>query len=134
MYLSMLNEKQKENFMELAYQMAFIDNNFSEKEKIMIESYCEEMHISVPEAIREESVDEIIESMRRECTVVEKKIVIFEILGLALMDGNYDDAEKMLIEKITKAFELEGAFLRESEKVLKNYIELQGRVNALVID
>lgn len=34
MYLSMLNEKQKENFMELAYQMAFIDNNFSEKEKL----------------------------------------------------------------------------------------------------
>ena len=59
---------------------------------------------------------------------------MFEILGVVVIEFKYEEAEKMLIEKITKAFKLEGAFLRESEKVLKNYIELQGRVNALVID
>lgn len=134
MYLSMLNEKQKENFLELAYQMAFIDNSLDEKEKIMLESYCNEMQISVPEVICGGSIDEIIESMKKECTEVEKKIVLFEILGLALLDGNYDEGEKKLVEDISKEFGMEEGFLQEVEKTLMEYIELQDRMNMLVIE
>lgn len=134
MYLSMLSGKQKENFLELAYQMAFIDNDFSEKERIMIESYCHEMWIAVPEVIRAGSINEIIESMKSECTILEKKIIIFEILGLALVDGNYDETERKVIEEITKIFEIEETFLTESEDLLKKYIDVQNGMNALVLN
>jgi len=130
----MLNEKQKENFLKLAYQMALIDNNLNENEKIMIESYCNEMQISIPEDIREESIDGIIESMGSECTVVEKKIIIFEILGLALVDGSYDKSEKNIVEAIVNTFEIGENFLLESENVLREYIEMQGKINTLILE
>jgi len=130
----MLNEKQKNIFLELAYQMALIDNDYSEKERVMVESYCNEMQIAVPEVILAGSIDGIIESMRSECTVTEKKIMLFEILGLALVDGNYDKSERNIVEEISKAFEIEESFLQESERVLQEYIELQGRMNTLVLE
>ncbi len=134
MYLSMLSEKQKEYFLELAYQMAIIDNDFSEKERTMIESYCHEMRIAVPEVIRAGSINEIIESMKSECTMLEKKIIIFEVVGLALVDGNYDETERKVIEEITKIFEIEETFLAESERLLKEYIDVQNGMNVLILD
>lgn len=134
MYLSMLNEKQKEYFLELAYQLALIDNDFSEKERIMIESYCNEMRISVPEVIHARPVDEIIQSMKRECTVLEKKIMVFEIIGLALVDGNYDESEKKVIEEIMRVFELDEPYAKECEEILIEYIEIQKKMNILIMN
>lgn len=133
MYLSMLTEKQKEYFLKLAYQMALIDNNLSENEKIMMESYCNEMQIPVPENIREESIDEIIESMRSEATVVEKKIMIFEILGLALADGSYDEVEKEIIQKALNAFGLDKAFGDFCEKKVSEYLNIQEELNLKIL-
>ncbi len=133
MYLSMLSEKRKNDFLELAYHMALINNDFSEKERIMIENYCNEMQIAIPEVIHTKPIDEIIESMRSECTMAEKKIMIFEILGLALVDGNYDKSEERIVEEIAKALEIGESFLQESKKVLQEYIEIQGKINTLVL-
>lgn len=133
MYLIVLNEKQKELFLELAYQLALIDNDFSEKEQVMLDSYCNEMRIGVPEVIHAGSIDRIIKTMRNECTTLEKKIMFFEILGLALVDGNYDDSERKIIEEIMKAFEIDESFAREGESILKEYIEIQNKMNALVL-
>lgn len=130
----MLNEKQKEIFLDLAYQLAFIDNDFSEKERVMIESYCKEMEIAVPEVIRAKPIGEIVESMRNEYTMIEKKITVFEILGLAIVDGNYDEDERKIVEEIMKALEIEKSFAEKSEKILKEYIGIQSKINALVLE
>lgn len=133
MYLSMLNEEQKGMFLELAYQLALIDNDFSEKERAMIESYCNEMQIAVPEVIRAKPIDEVIGTMKSECTMQEKKIMIFEMLGLVLVDGHYDDAEKKAVEEIMRIFGIEESFAKESERVLEEYVKLQDRMNSLVL-
>jgi len=129
----MLDEKRKGIFLELAYQLALIDNDFSEKERSMIESYCNEMQIIVPEVIHARPVNEIIADLEKECAMLEKKIMLFEILGLALVDGNYDEAERTIVADIRKVFEIEESFVKESEEILKDYIEMQNRMNALVV-
>ena len=133
MYLSRLNEKQKNLFLELAYQLALVYNDYSEKEKIMIESYCNEMGMEVPAVIRAGSIDGIITSMNNECTGLEKKIIVFEMLGLAMVDGNYDESEREVLTEIMRVFEVGEDFARESEKLLNEYIAMQSRMNTLVL-
>lgn len=133
MYLSKLSEKQKNLFLELAYQLALIDNDYSEKEKIMIKSYCDEMGMEVPAAVRAASIDEIISAMNSGCMALEKKIIVFEMLGLAMVDGNYDESEREILAEIMRVFEVEEDFARESEKLLDEYIGMQNRMNTLVL-
>ena len=41
MYLSLLNEKQKESFMDLAYLLSSVDGDFSDEEPLPIGFPCE---------------------------------------------------------------------------------------------
>lgn len=134
MYLSLLEEEKKRVFLELAYEMAFLDNDFSEKEQLMIESYCNEMQIDVPSVIRARSMADLIETIKEEWEEREKKIVLFEIIGLAMIDGNYDEKERKSIASMTEVFGLRDKFRDECEILLKEYVEMQSRMNILVLD
>lgn len=133
MYLSLLKEEQKGVFLELAYEMAFLDNDFSEQEKLMIESYCNEMRMAVPPVIRARSIAELIETIKKDWGEREKKIVLFEIIGLAMIDSNYDEKEKKSIVSMTEIFGLTDEFRDECEVLLKEYVEMQSRINTLVL-
>lgn len=133
MYLSLLKEEQKGVFLELAYEMAFLDNDFSEQEKFMIESYCNEMRMEVPPVIRARSMAELIETIKEEWEEREKKIVLFEIIGLAMIDSNYDEEERKSIVSMTEIFGLTDEFRDECEILLKEYVEMQSRMNTLIL-
>lgn len=133
MYLSMLREEHKTVFLELAYELAFLDNDFSEKERIMIESYCNEMRVEVPTIIRARTINEIVESMKSDWEDREKKMVVFEIIGLAMVDGNYDNVEKKAVEDIAAVLQIEESFVEQSEVLLNEYLEMQNKINRLVL-
>ena len=71
--------------------------------------------------------------MQAECGEREKKIVIFEAIGLAMSDGDYDQTEKEFINSTMLKFGIEESFNRECEDVLNEYIEFQNKLNRLVI-
>ena len=133
MYLSLLKEEQKGVFLELAYEMAFLDNEFSEKEQLMIESYCNEMGMEIPPVIRARSMAELIETIKEAWEEREKKIVLFEIIGLAMIDSNYDEEERKSIVAMTEIFGLTDEFRDECEILLKEYVEMQSRMNTLIL-
>lgn len=133
MYLSLLKEEQKGVFLELAYEMAFLDNDFSEQEKLMIESYCNEMRMEVPPVIRARSMAELIETIKEAWEEREKKIVLFEIIGLAMIDSNYDEEERKSIVSMAEIFGLTDEFRDECEILLKEYVEMQSRMNTLIL-
>lgn len=133
MYLSMLNEKQKKMFLEYVYNLASVDGDYSEKEKALVESYCWEMHIIDLRDHMQMSLDEIIDTMEAECGERERRIIVFEAIGLAMVDGNYDGAERDMIRKMMKKFDIDNAFGAECERQIKEYIKLQNRVNELVL-
>ena len=47
MYLTLLNEKEKEIFLGVAFQLAAVDGYYSDEEKEMINGYCQEDRKSV---------------------------------------------------------------------------------------
>lgn len=133
MYLMMLNEKQKHLFFELAYHLAAIDGNYSKEEALMMESYRCEMQIGVIPQGESRQSQNIISDMQSTCGEREKRIIVFESIGLAMADNIYNESEKALIQSLIASFNIEKSFAQKCEKGLHEYIEFQNKLNKLIM-
>lgn len=104
MFLNELNKNESIAFVSLVRHLAVIDNEFSKKEEELINEYKEELKITdgdVNALSFEASIYEFANSSLR-----VKNIVYFELAGLALVDGVFEEKEEEFLDKIAKAFEI----------------------------
>lgn len=94
MFLKMLSEDQKKLFMEFAYAMADADDNIAPEEIDIMRAYMEEMEFEITEKPALRKIEEILADINRVSDIQTKKIFLFEIIGLIMADGVYDDSEK----------------------------------------
>lgn len=133
MYLGLLNNEQKSLFLSIAIYLARSDNDFSKEEKEIIQSYCDEMNISDKSYVPYENITEIIAKIDEISTLKEKKIIVFEAIGLAMVDQEYSDDEKNIIMLMNTYFGLNNSFIEQCEVLLSQYIEFQTQFNQLVL-
>ena len=133
MYLALLDEKEKELFLGLAYDLASADGDYSDEEKAVINGYCQEMQIPF-ESKMIKPVDDIIAEINSRSDERVKKIFILELIGLAMSDDIYGDNEKALIRKMEKEFNADKDFAEKCENILNEYIAFQGRINQLILE
>ena len=123
MYLSNLNEKQKYLFLEFAYCLAVSDGDYSIEEENLMNAYCDEMLITFDSTkIIDKLPKRIIEKINLECNEHEKKIFIFEALGLVLSDLDYTESEKQIINIAMNEFGLKEEFKNECENIIREYM------------
>lgn len=132
MYLALLKNEEKELFLGLAYNLATLDRDYSDIEKATIAGYCQEMQI-IFERKMVKSLEEILIRINKISDEITKKIVVFEAVGLAMVDNNYEDSERNVIARMENIFELEIGFSVKCESILNEYISLQGRLNQLIL-
>lgn len=118
MFLYMLNDSEKENFIALARFAASCNEDVSAEEEIMLHQYCDEMGIAMPE-YNGESLEQILEKFSMS-NIRNKKVVVLEIVGLLFSDGEYDKKEQEFIGRIANA-------LGVSPELAGKYMELTGR-------
>ena len=132
MYLKMLNEEQKELFLNFAYKLAMADWNYDEKEQILMKSYCDEMKIKLECINSTISIEEIVEKAVIKFGEMEKKIFIFESIVLAMTDNFYHEKEKNMILFAMKKMEIPEAFHNACEELISTYMELQNKMNQVI--
>lgn len=135
MYLTILNKKEQDLFLDLAFELVFSDGKYTEEEKKMVSDYCDEMKIPLREMKEDDkTIEDILSIMKQNSDKRVQKIIIFELIGLAVSDGNYDDKERGMILDMESAFKIEEKFAEECEKILNEYIKFQERINELVLN
>lgn len=134
MYLALLNEKEKEKFLGMAFNLATADGNYSEVEKAAINGYCQEMQCNFDEEMLVKPMDVLIQDIKLNSDNRIQKILIFELIGLAMVDGSYDEDERSLINKIMVEFNIGVEFAKNCENLLKEYIAFQTKLNQLVLE
>lgn len=134
MYLSLLNEKQKDLCIGLVINLASVDGNFSEDERVMIDGYCYEMGITYDYTKEVDSPQEIVEKLCEISNKKEKQIIVFEAVGLAMADNEFHDNERIMIGNMAEKFGLESSFVAQCEKLILDYMEIQNNMNKLVIN
>ena len=133
MYLSLLNTEQKKLFLSIAYDLASSDMDFSESERQVIDGYSMEMKIEFKMEEIDKYLNRFINNINQTCGKREKKIIIFEMIGLAMADSNYDDNEREIIKKALTLFGLETNFGKYCEKKLIEYFNLQNELNTYIL-
>jgi len=98
MFLNELNSQEAVAFINLVNQFANIDEVFAKEEKELIESYLVELNIG-PDKVNLLKYEEIIDELKKSTNRV-KSILYFELVGLALVDGDYGDKEIDFLDKI----------------------------------
>ena len=110
MFLTELNTEEASAFLSLVTQFAKVDETFAKEEKRLIYDYLDELSLK-EEDIKNLSYEEIINVLKKSKNRI-KSIVYFELVGLALVDGEYGDKEIDFLDKI--AFSLD---IRRDKKI-----------------
>lgn len=98
MFLKELNNKEAVAFINLVNEFANIDHVLAREEKRLIKDYLKELNLDLSK-IGAVSYDEALEILKNSKERI-KRIVYFELVGLALVDGNYGEVEVDYLDKI----------------------------------
>ncbi len=98
MFLKELNNEEAVAFANLLDQFANVDDVVAREEKRLIDDYVKELGLN-NDKIGILSYNEIIDILKRSRERI-KRIIYFELIGLALVDGNYGDVEVDYLDKI----------------------------------
>ncbi len=109
------------------------NGEYVEQEKAIIETYCREMDTEFDPKDATNDVDAVISVLSSISTDEEKRIIVFEVMGLILADYTYDDAEKGFMGKLSAAFGVDKAYIDKCEMLIDEYLKLQSDINALVL-
>lgn len=119
MFLQVMNDEEKEKFLELVYKIASVDGDFAEEEQEIVDSYKKELEIdNIPET---SSLEELVEYFSSKAIEL-KRIVLFETIGLINADDKIEKAEEEVYNKMISKFELEE---NSVEKIRKSAEKLQ---------
>lgn len=111
MFLQELNKKEGNAFINLVKNLAVIDQNFGNEEANLIKEYIDEIGLCskcMETLNKEEALKILSESSNR-----IKNIVYFEILGLALVDGDFSEKEVEFVDSVAKYFEIKEEKVKE---------------------
>lgn len=121
MFLHLLNEENKSRFIELCEYAALADEVLENKEKETISMYCREMGISEVKLGEKRELGTLLEELSQNADLSEKKIILFEILGLMLSDEKYDEKEEQFVYDIIKKLEIEKQVVLQIRSLLDIY-------------
>ena len=134
MYLQFLKENDKENFLSLAHGVSLLDGTLGNEEQQMLDSYCSEMDVSNKLLQSIVPLDTAVINLTNDSSLLTKKIVIFELVGLVMSDGSYDKVEKDFIVSLISEFNLTNDYLSKCESYISDYMLLQAKINTLVVE
>ena len=130
MFLNQIKTDIKYLFLDLCRQMSLVDEVLHHEEKAIMKAYCREM--DVPEDYLDENediaLDDILQRLTEKADEPEKKIILLELLGLAKIDGIFDNNEKSLLNYIDDKFRVEPKAVKELEDLLDEYYEVYQRL------
>lgn len=115
MFLTELNTEESNAFLSLVTQFAKVDETFAKEEKRLIDEYLDELNLK-EEDIKNLSYEEIINVLKKSKNRI-KSIIYFELVGLALVDGEYGDKEIDFLDKIAVSLDIR----RDKKIAFANY-------------
>ena len=124
MFLKELNKEESICFLNLVSIFTKVDNKFAKEEKVLVHEYKEELGIN-SEEIQTMEYDDIIKKLNNSSDK-SKLIIYFELVGLALVDGDYENEEVDFLEKISKDLNISRAKKIQVANCFYNFSEKDG--------
>lgn len=118
MFLYLLNKEEQENFLELAFYAIELDNVGKEQETKILESYKYECQLIDYKIKKQDSIENVIDSLKLSIKKT-KKIILLEFIGILLADGSISQEEAIFLDKLS----LELGIENYEVKKIKRWVE-----------
>lgn len=129
----MLKDEQKDLFLQLAVVAAKANGKFDETEQEMLIKFANEMNIE-PKSESDKSFDELVDELAKISSKKEKKIILFEAIGILNSDGEFDEKEAEYLANVAKKFDISKEDLEYMMSLVSYYIELFDEIVYTVVD
>ena len=104
MFLNLLKNEEKIAFLKLAHYTARSNNDFSQEQKIIIQSYCLEMQIENFDF--NETEFDLIENLKIISDEQSKKIFLLELMALIYSNNKIDNEEQEVLDILISEFKI----------------------------
>ena len=131
MFLNLLPEENKKDFMILANSIMMADGVQAEEELSNIDAYCRELNIE-KEEYKTEMLDDSVASISSLSFSI-KKAVYLELYALAVSDNDFDDSERELLKRFKNAFEISDTDEDNIREVCDEYITVCNKMNSILM-
>ncbi len=132
MFLNYLKDETKEEFLKLCVHAALANDVLENEEKEAISAYCREMDIEVHMPKIGSDFTDILNNIKENTTVIQKKIIILEILALVKSDGIYDEREQMFMLDLVRGLDIDETVISQLLILLDKYIEIGQELYSVV--
>ncbi|MGL4773150.1 MAG: hypothetical protein ACRC2K_06230 [Clostridium sp.] len=122
MFLKELNSEERIAFVNLVEAFAKVDEVFEREEKELLEDYIEELSLE-KEVLGTKTLDEVIEVLSKSTERI-KKVVCFELVILALVDGEYEDKELEFLQQVTNKLNIDETKVIIMQNFFLNFKEI----------
>jgi hypothetical protein len=124
MFLNELNKNEGIAFMQLVKNLANSDNVFAKEEKNLYNDYLKELNIQETE-ICDSDLNSICEILK--CSSDRSRnIIYFELIGLALIDGEYSEKEVDFLEELGKKLDIKRSKRISFANYFYNFVDVYG--------
>ena len=103
MFANVMDQSEKEKFLELIHKIAQCDEDYSEEEEELLNNY--KIELGIQDVKDTDTLEGLVDFFAGK-TPELKKIVFFELYGMIMADGKIALKESELIEMVEKAFGL----------------------------
>ena len=131
MFLNRLEKEEKIAFLELAHYVARSDNDFSDKEKNVINIYCTEMQIS--DVDFDKSSFNLGLTLSKIKSSQSQKIILLEIMALIYCDNILHQSEEIILQDIINKFQLDSKLIPIYAEWSKAILALSIQGEALIV-
>ncbi len=133
MFLSLLQEKEKLKFLDLAMYMVDIDGIATEFEKkILNKMFYEVGHVVTEYSFENsKSIDVTIEFFNNSNRVV-RNIVFLNLVIISMSEDLYNTTEHLFLEKLQKSFDITAERRRELMSIIYDERDLRERASRII--
>lgn len=103
MFANVMNQAEKEKFLELIYKIAQCDDEYSDEEEELLNNY--KIELGIQKVNNTDTLEGLVKFFAGK-TQELKRIIFFELYGMIVADGKIESKEGELIEMIENSFDL----------------------------
>lgn len=128
MYLSELNIGEKKNFLELAHYAMGLNGSHKQEEKEVFLSFVHECALPSYDLSKQEKIESVIKVISKSANK-HKRIVLLELFGILLADGDFCEKEADFIEQLSDEMGFEGYEVKKIQRWVEamNDLFLEGQ-------
>ena len=132
MYLRRLSQPAKEVFIDIAKYLCNADGIVDKREEKLLAAYGEELQMTISLDAPQKSLEALATNLNAATDRIQKRIVVFELMGLALVDGTYADEEKAFFKLLGEKLDLRPTFTERCEASIRAYMAVHKEIDEVI--